>query len=218
MEKIKVIRSLRRTMTLQILPDKTLVVKAPLFLPQFEIDRFIKKHEGWVKKRLETITERKKANKKFQEGEEFLFLGKIYILKIGNYKQIEFKDNFLLFPNFLVFRKEKELNGWYINQAKLFITNQVEKYAFQMKANYKSIMFSDTRSKWGTCFADNRLQFSWRLIMAPILVINYVIIHELAHTFEKNHGRRFWSKVRLFNPSFRQQIKWLKSHGNTLIS
>lgn len=218
MPQTKIIRSLRRTMTLQILPDKTLVVKAPFFLPQFEIDRFIKKHEGWVKKRLETITERKKADKKFQGGEEFLFLGKIYILKIGNYKQIEFKDNFLLYPNFLVFRIEKELSSWYINKAKMVITKQVEDYSDQMNAKYKSIMFSDTHSKWGTCFADNRLQFSWRLVMAPILVINYVVIHELAHTFEKNHSRSFWSKVRLFNPSYRQQIKWLKTHGNTLIS
>lgn len=218
MPQTKIIRSLRKTMSLQILPDKTLVVKAPFFIPQFEIDRFIKKHEGWVKKRLGTITDRKKGDKKFQDGDEFLFLGNTYILKIGDYKTIEFKDNFLLFPNFLSFRIEKELSTWYINQAKKFISNQVEDYASQMKANYKSIMFSDTRSKWGTCFADNRLQFSWRLIMAPILVINYVVIHELAHTFEKNHGRSFWSKVRLFNPSYKQQIKWLKTHGNTLIS
>ena len=101
-------------------------------------------------------------------------------------------------------------------QGKNILSEQVKSYALQMKAEYKEITFSDTKSQWGRCTHDNRLQFSWRLVMAPMLVINYVIIHELSHTFEKNHTQMFWMKVRNFNPSYRQQIKWLKEHGASL--
>lgn len=214
----KLIRSNRRTMALQILPNATLVVKAPFFLPKSQIDKFVERHMDWIKKKSEVVKQRKTKERGYKEGEEFLYLGKSYRLKIGSYKEIEFKNGNLLFPNFLLFRIKKELDAWYINQAKKFITEQLNYYAEEMKTEYRGLTFSDTHSKWGSCTHDNRLQFSWRLIMAPILVINYVIIHELAHTFEKNHSRAFWSKVRLYNPSYKQQIKWLKSNGNSLIS
>lgn len=148
--------------------------------------------------------------------EEYLYLGRKLTLHPGNYTSIAVKDDLLLFPQALLFRKEKELTMWYVQQAKKIIAAHVERFAKEMQTNYKSLTFSDTRSKWGSCTHDNRLQFSWRLVMAPLLVLNYVIIHELAHTIEKNHTQYFWMKVRRFNPSYRQQIKWLKEHGELL--
>jgi predicted metal-dependent hydrolase len=214
----KIIRSNRKTLALQVLPNATLVVKAPLFLPKFLIDRFVQKNLEWIKRKTEVVKRTKITKKEYKEGEEFLYLGVPYKLKIGNYKIMEFKDGELLFPNFLVFRIQKELSTWYINRSKKLITQEVEYYAKEMKTSFKELRFSDTRSKWGSCTHDNRLQFSWRLIMAPLLVLKYVIIHELAHTFEKNHSRAFWSKVRLYNPSYKQQIKWLKAKGRSLVN
>ncbi len=74
-----------------------------------------------------------------------------------------------------------------------------------------------TKSQWGSCTHDNKLQFSWRLIMTPITVLNYVVIHELAHTTQKNHSRAFWDVVRRHCPSYNRQRKWLKEHGNSLV-
>lgn len=148
--------------------------------------------------------------------EEYLFLGQKLLFHPGNYTSITVKDDKLLFPLALLFRKEKELTNWYTQQAKKIIAAQVARFAKEMQTSYRSLTFSDTRSKWGSCTHDNRLQFSWRLVMAPLLVLNYVIIHELAHTLEKNHTQYFWMKVRRFNPSYRQQIKWLKDYGTTL--
>ena len=214
---IQVVKSKRKTLSLQILPDATLLVKAPLYISEKDIAAFIHKHKEWIDKKRMVMAERKVVKKQYVEGEEFYYLGKAYILKVGNYTEIKVEGDYLLFPNFLVFRAEKELTSWYINQAKKIIQQQLEYYGKQMNVTYQSVSFSDTKSKWGSCTHDNRLQFCWRLVMAPLFTINYVVVHELTHTVEKNHGRSFWSKVRLYNPSYRQQIKWLKLYGNTLI-
>lgn len=217
LKKIQIARSMRKTLSLQILPDTTLLVKAPLYVSDGDITSFVLKHKEWIDRKRLAMEEKKVVKKQYVEGEEFYYLGKSYILKVGNYTEIKVEGDFLLFPNFLVFRAEKELTSWYISQAKKIIQQQLENYAKQMNMTYQSVTFSDTKSKWGSCTHDNRLQFCWRLIMAPLLTINYVVVHELTHTVEKNHGRSFWSKVRLYNPSYRQQVKWLKLYGNTLI-
>jgi len=138
-------------------------------------------------------------------------------LKLGPYTEIAVSNDELLFPIALQFRAQKELRAWYIKQGRELITKQLEKYALEMGASYTDLTFSDTKSKWGSCSHDNRLQFSWRLIMAPVLVMNYVIIHELAHTTEKNHSRDFWKIVEKYTPSYRQSRKWLRDHGHTLV-
>ena len=144
--------------------------------------------------------------------ETILYLGKSYPLRLGNYSLLHIVGEKFYFPKALEFRVEKELTTWYIRKAREIITERVQWYAKELKTSYKELTFSDTRSQWGRCTSDNRLQFSWRLVMAPLLVINYVVVHELVHTIEKNHSQAFWSKVRHFNPSFRQQIKWLKEN------
>lgn len=154
---------------------------------------------------------------KIGEGDEFLYMGNIYKFHIGNYKEITFSDK-LYFPEFLMFRARKEITQWYINKARKVITGRVKYYSALMKKNYKSISYSDTISKWGSCKGDNSLQFNWRLIMSPILVIDYVVVHELAHTTEKNHGKKFWKIVEEYKPAYKQYIKWLKDNSHRLHS
>lgn len=211
----KIIRSNRRSLAMKILPDSTLVVKAPFLLPKFMIDKFIRDNWDWVEKH-QAKQKIKAVKKKYEDGETFLFLGEKLTLKIGDYVNILYRENELLIPKFMEFRIEKEIKEWLIKQSKKIILGQLAKYAKEMDVKHGQIMFSDTQSKWGTCFADNRLQFNFRLVMAPIFVINYVIVHELSHTIEKNHSYKFWSIVRKFNPSYRQQIKWLKLNGESL--
>lgn len=206
-------RSNRRTVALHIQPDATVLVKAPNRMPQRQIDSFLEEHKEWIGKRLTVVEERMKHRR---NDDEYFFLGKTLKFTPGNYQEIAVKEDRLLFPVALMFRKEKELTEWYRKQARNIITEQVKLYALQMKAEYREITFSDTKSQWGRCTHDNRLQFSWRLVMAPLLVLNYVVIHELAHTFQKNHTQLFWMKVRNYNPSYRQQIKWLKENGALL--
>lgn len=213
---IKITYSRRRSIMLQVLPDASVELRAPLNTPTRFIDEFINKNREWIDKRKKIVKLNKPPKKNLAHGETIVFLGKEYLLDMGDYKKIEIKGNLLLFPRALQFRAKKELENWYIKQAKEIINFQVEHYAKEMKTSYTSIVFSDTRSKWGSCTHDNRLQFNWRLVMTPLLVLRYVVIHELAHTTIKNHTYNFWNRVKAFNPSYKQQIKWLKENGNGL--
>jgi predicted metal-dependent hydrolase len=213
-----IIRSNRRTVALQILPTGELIVKAPTRASLSFIHTFIEKNREWIEKHLQKARQGTPVLKhEYKHGEIFLYLGEKVMLTIGDYAEIAVSQKQLHFPHGIAFRIQKELKSWYIKQARDLITRQVAFFAEEMDAQYNDVTFSDTRSQWGRCTHDNRLQFSWRLIMAPLLVINYVVIHELVHTKEKNHSAAFWSKVRRYNPSYRQQIKWLKEHGNSLV-
>ncbi len=212
----KIIRSHRSSISLHITPQGELVVQAPKLIPYFIIKQFIESKETWILKSLEKIKKHTAKTKKFIEGETFMFLGNSYTLKHDKGIEILFKESTVYFPKVMLFRAKKELENWYIKQAKEKITQRVAYHALQMKAEYKSILFSDTSSKWGTCFADNSLQFNWRLIMAPLLVIDYVVIHELAHTKQHNHSQKFWGIVASFTPAYKQHRKWLSEYGHTL--
>lgn len=214
---ITITKSVRSSISIQIKPDGSVLVKAPVFMSTSAIHKFIEERQDWLDKHRKKILDRPKASKKiYKNGEHFMYLGNTVNLKIENVPTIRTQGNTLLFPEFLSFRIETELNNWFIKQAREVITERVKANAATMNTSYKSIAFSDTTSKWGSCTHDNRLQFCWRLIMAPLLVINYVVIHELAHTTHKNHSEDFWRKVRAYNPSYKQQIKWLKTNGELL--
>ncbi len=209
----KIIRSNRKTVSLRILSDASLLIKAPFRVSNKDIDEFIQKNLPWIQKQT-SLKRQRKIDK--EEKQELLFLGKPHKLEFGNYTSIRAHEDKILFPQALQFRMQKELTSWFIHQAQEIITKQVEWYALQMNVSYASISFSDTISRWGSCSHDNHLQFNWHLVQAPLLVINYVVVHELAHTQQKDHSAGFWSRVRLFSPSYRQQREWLKTHGSTL--
>lgn len=214
--KAKIIRQSRASISIQIDRNGEVIVKAPRLVPQFFIDQFINSKKEWIEKGLAKMSTRIPKKKKYQEGEKFLYLGMPHVLQFTTGSTILAKNGILYFPKGAAFRIEKELESWFKKQAQQLITDRVKLHAQKMRASYKEIFFSDTISKWGTCFADNTLQFNWRLIMAPLLVIDYVVIHELTHTTEKHHQASFWSRVRNFTPAYRQHRKWLTDNGHLL--
>jgi len=210
------VRSNRRSIGIQIEPTGKVVVKAPYLVPKFLVDRFVASKREWIEKKLTTVRAFPLQIKKtIEEGDTYYYLGNSYLVHIGSYKKIEVADT-LQFPSHLVFRGKSELTDWYKNWAKTMITDRVKHYCQVMNTTIKSIYFSDTTSKWGSCAPDNTLQFNWRLVMAPMLVIDYVVVHELAHTKEKNHGKRFWHIVSTYKPAYKQYVKWLRLNGNKL--
>lgn len=88
------------------------------------------------------------------------------------------------------------LRGWYIKKAKDKIVPQARFYARHMGVSYNNILISDLKYGWGSCTPKNNLNFNWRLIKAPMRVIEYVIVHELAHLLESNHTANFWGVVK----------------------
>ncbi|GAB5459386.1 MAG: SprT family zinc-dependent metalloprotease [Henriciella sp.] len=100
--------------------------------------------------------------------------------------------------------------------AKDDLSRAVELYCHQLGVAARKVTVKDTRSRWGSCTSDGRLAFSWRLIMAPPFVLEYVAAHECAHLLEMNHSPAFWAHVECCRPSWKRERQWLRQYGRDL--
>jgi predicted metal-dependent hydrolase len=110
---------------------------------------------------------------------------------------------------------KRTLERWYRTQAKAVIGSALVNWAAEMKVSYGEVVYRDQKTRWGSCSTTGDLNFNWRLIMAPMSVLNYVVIHELAHRKEMNHSVRFWKIVERYCADYKKQQDWLKK--NTLM-
>ncbi|GGG17638.1 hypothetical protein GCM10010964_02300 [Caldovatus sediminis] len=102
-------------------------------------------------------------------------------------------------------------------EARRRIGTLVAGHAAALRVKPKAIRLKDTRSRWGSCAPDATLAFSWRLVMAPDWVLDYVVAHEVAHLREMNHSPRFWAEVEKLTPHREAAVEWLRTHGPALL-
>lgn len=100
--------------------------------------------------------------------------------------------------------------------AKQDLSEAVIRYCSELGVEARRVTVKDTRTRWGSCTSDGRLAFSWRLIMAPPDVLEYVAAHECAHLLEMNHSKAFWAHVETCRPTWKQERAWLRTHGREL--
>jgi predicted metal-dependent hydrolase len=213
----KIIRTDRKTIALQIMDDGKLLIKAPLKVSNEAIMRVVLKKRKWIEDRIKEVLSRPRAGKKeFVNGEGFWYLGRIYKLHIVENQEepLRFENGFFLSKKFLPHAREVFI-AWYKKAALEKISQRVEFYAKMAGLKYGRIRITDAQRRWGSC-SGNNLNFSWRLIMAPLSVIDYVVVHELAHIEEKNHGKWFWTKVKVLMPDYEKYHQWLKENGHLL--
>jgi predicted metal-dependent hydrolase len=110
------------------------------------------------------------------------------------------------------------LEGWYRAEARAVIAARVGACAAVLGVGYARLTIRDTRSRWGSCSSAGGLNFSWRLILAPPAILEYVVVHELAHRRELNHSARFWAIVAAHCPTFQEDRAWLRAHGGALFA
>lgn len=110
------------------------------------------------------------------------------------------------------------LEWWYREEARTILDARVQHHARDLGVTYTRLTIRDGRSRWGSCSARGGLNFSWRLILAPPAVLEYVVIHELAHRRELNHSPRFWAIVATHCPDYRLHQRWLRDHGARLLA
>jgi predicted metal-dependent hydrolase len=107
--------------------------------------------------------------------------------------------------------------NWYKQQARLFLSERVSALAAEYGFRYQKIRISSARTRWGSCSSLGTLSFTYRLIMAPTQVVDYVIVHELVHTRVRNHSKTFWNKVGQLMPDYKSRLAWLKKNGKFLM-
>ncbi|MEK7309241.1 MAG: SprT family zinc-dependent metalloprotease [Planctomycetota bacterium] len=232
----KIIRSKRRTIALQVCPDATVIIRAPFKASDTYINGFVELKRGWITRKQKFFRQQSRSvkEKEFVTGEEFMYLGETYKLYVEPAQStprcptgirgaplvsigapLLFDSAFHLAQD-CQSRAEQEFIKWYKEQARAGITERVNLYSSQTGLRYKQIKISSARKRWGSCSRGGNLNFSWRLIMAPPAVIDYVVAHEVAHLEHKNHSRNFWNKVMALNPDYKQRRRWLREHGHLL--
>jgi len=216
----KLIRSKRRTMDVEVRTDATLTVRVPLRCSNRRIQEFIEEQRGWILDRQNYAREHCKQipPKKFVDGEEFLYLGKSYSLVYteSGYSTLAFDgEKFLLNANHSKEARDLFIQ-WYKNEADKIIADRAKWYSSEMKTKFQKIRVSNARSQFGYCGSNGNLTFSWTLIMAPLVVIDCVIVHELLHLRVRGHSKDFWNGVGLFIPEVDYCRNWLKVNQNEL--
>jgi predicted metal-dependent hydrolase len=213
-----IIRSKRKTVALIITPEAKLVVRAPLHTSNAYIENLVTEKRAWIQRKIVELSERPSPGKKnFIDGEEFLFLGKKYLLKIVDnpLHRVELKENLLISRTTLP-EMHKMLVAWYKQQAYKIIGDRCESCKKLVGRAPVSIRISHAARRWGSCSSRGTLCFSWRLVLAPPEIIDYVIVHELVHLIHHNHSKRFWDSVGDLMPDYNDRKHWLKIHERML--
>ncbi|MBN1363858.1 MAG: M48 family metallopeptidase [Syntrophaceae bacterium] len=224
--KYRVTRSRKRkkTISLQILNESEVLVSAPYFTPPNEVRRFVQEKQNWINKTIQKHKEDSLKNKakEYKTGEHFFYLGQSYPLEVFSEP---FDNERVVFRNnrfYLNTQKNKNswkyyFVSWYKKKAHDFIHERVDFYSRMLKLRYGTLKITSAQSRWAACSEDNNLTFSYRLIMVPQAIIDYVIVHELSHIREKNHSPRFWKLVEAFIPEYKTHRRWLKENHHKFI-
>lgn len=194
----------RKKTTLEITPEGLITVKAPKHTEEQEILKFVQSHAKTLLAHQAQLVNRKYiSNKKsYNEDENFLYLGKVVTLN----------DILEVIPE-TEEEIQAELKKFYTNKTKKIVKERVQHYEKIIGVNAKGITVVDSTKTWGTCNSLKQLTFNYRLSMAPMSSIDYVVIHELCHILHLNHDRSFWRKVGMYDPDFKKHQEYLDRFG-----
>jgi len=183
-----------------------------------EADRFLAKSLDWVRQRLEGVPDAVP----FADGATVPLRGIAHAVVFAGRRPGRATVEVALpgdsGPPQLLVSGEAEhaprrLRDWLMAEARRDLTGRVEHHCARLSLKARRISVRDQKSRWGSCTSDGQLAFSWRLVLAPPLVLDYVAAHEVAHLAEMNHGPRFWRLVRETMPRLDEAKRWLRMHG-----
>ncbi|MGL5716606.1 MAG: M48 family metallopeptidase [Paraclostridium sp.] len=207
----------KKTISLYIERDGNLKLIAPVDITVEEIERVIHEKARWIISNQLDWQEMNKNKKERQivDGEGFFYLGKSYKLKLADDLEVDMKlYRGRLYLNAKKIKKSGEIfKNFYREKAKLKFTERVDYYKKMMGVEPQEIKIINLQSRWGSCTEDAKLIFNWKIIMAPLDIIDYVVVHELAHIKFKNHSSEFWNLVDKVLPDFQKKKDWLKENG-----
>lgn len=211
-------KSKRKTLSIYIERDGTVTVIAPGNSTDKEIEEVIKKKEYQIYKSLAEweLTNSTKIEREFVNGQSFLYLGRNYRLEIVKEEQ---KKPLILKNGYFLLRKKDESKAkkifieFYKEKGLQKIVERVERYQKRINVNPKQIRIMELKNRWASCSEKGNLNFHWKCIMAPLDVLNYIVVHELAHLIHKKHIKAFWNEIDKMIPEYQKHIEWLRING-----
>ena len=201
----KLIRSKRKTLTICI-KDGEVIVKSPPRISVEHIEKFLEEKSEWVSKKLAEHARKTSVLSAVISGDCVMYHGRqCAVVPSEKHKRIAVADGELLLPIKYATDKSaalRAITAWFKRIA-----------ASELEAAYKSFALTNARTKWGSCDGDCDIRLNWRLVMLDANLIDYVLIHELAHTAHHNHGAEFWALVKSFAPDYAATKKRLKTYS-----
>lgn len=197
-----------------------------------EARRFVQEKQQWIIDLWQALQAKKQACGRFirvyADGDKLACGGQNIILHLvdGERKRAAWREDH---GRLLVYLPEnlnpaeateivrKAVAAWYRVEARRVFAARLDAFAARMDLNYRELYVKEQKTKWGSCSAQGNINLNWRLVMAPDQVINYVVVHELAHRKHLNHSSAFWQCVEAYIPDYRQWRKWLRENGSSLV-
>lgn len=218
MDITKIIRSNRKTIALEINEQGELIVRAPQRISRKQLEEIVKKHDNWIEKKRKEVQGRPKPIRhRLEEGEPVLYLGTWYSLNLEEKESgVHLQGTCLMVPKTSPEQKKEKIERWYREQAREILIPRIYQYAQKYGFQVQGAKITSARTRWGSCSGKNTICLSWYLIMAPLPVIDSVIIHELCHTVYHDHSGLFWALVGQKMPDYQRHRQWLKDHRQWL--
>lgn len=204
-----------RRLSIAVNTHGDVIVTAPRFVPKYKISEFVESARSWIEKQREV--QQKKPS--LISATHCLYFGKDYSVKVS--KRMDGtvkvgKEVIIAAPLVTSHQSLVALiSSWLKARSVEYVTKRVYELSEQMNLPFNGLAFKQQKTRWGSCSSKKNLNFNWKLIHAPTEVIDYVIIHELSHTKEMNHGKRFWDLVSSYDPDHALHRRWLQRYGST---
>jgi predicted metal-dependent hydrolase len=214
-------RTNRKDVEIQIKPDNSVIIFAPISAKLDLIRRLVDKKVHWIQaKRLAKAHKLLKQKKEYIAGESFLLFGENYSLHISNHSGrsnlIHDGKKFLLKASG-VSSGEKWFTSFYKKAAKDSLIPRAENLAKTLGYKTTSVRVLDLGARWGSCTRVHRINLNWRLALLPKHIADYIIVHELTHIEAKGHDIKFWRKVERSMPNYRDAQRWLMKNGHKVV-
>lgn len=210
-------RSNRKTISIYVERDGSVSVLAPLKMEDNELDAAIKSKEYLLYKHLaewESLNQ-SKVIREYVNGQSFLYLGRNYRLQFVDEQDVPLK----LQNGYFKLRKKDKMKAqnhfieFYKNRGLPHINRRVEEFKVRMGVSPKSIRIIELQHRWASCSKGGNLNFHWKCLMASGSVLDYIVVHELAHISHHDHSPAFWKEIDKVMPEYHKQVNWLKEHG-----
>ncbi|MGH3042416.1 MAG: M48 family metallopeptidase [Gaiellaceae bacterium] len=208
-----------RTTRLIVGPRRPPEVIVPTRVASAEIDRFLESKRTWIARKLAQIREINARPRRLgldRPGVVWLGGEALAIERRNGQRSVaEQRDGSLLVAGSAE-GVDGAIERWYRREARRRILDVVDREAERLGLEYGSVGIRDPRTRWGSCSRRGNLSFSWRLLLAPPEVLEYVVVHELCHLRVPNHSKAFWRTLEAARPGWQEQARWLREHGQEL--
>ncbi len=188
--------------------DGRVTLTVPPRVPEREALSFASEKQDWLRRQLQSRPDKVEL----AVGGMIPFRGTLFEIQLGQGRAVRCVGNQILVPGKAESVRAR-LAGFFKTSARERLAEASDRHAARLGRDYAKITLRDTRSRWGSCNSQGALMYSWRLIMAPPAVLDYVAAHEVAHLVEMNHSPAFWHKVEMLYGDTTSARAWLREEG-----